>query len=76
MVVETVTVPKIRRGSPLLCFVYAKIRKRFRRKLLFINAFNLNGMFLLVIFQYLIFFIGKLIETITVHENAFFNLFF
>ena len=31
-------------------------------------------MFLRVIFQYLIFFIGKVIET--VHENGFINLFF
>ena len=38
-------------------------------KLLFINVFNLNRMFLRVIFQYLIFFIGKVTETITVHDK-------
>ena len=52
------------------------VLERFRRKLFLIDVFNLNWMFLQVIFQYLIFLIGKVIETITVQENGFFHLIF
>ena len=43
---------------------------------MFVNAFNLNRVFLRFIFQYLIFLSEKVIETISVQENACSNLFF
>ena len=59
MLIETVTVLKIERGSPLFCFAYSKIWKWFRWKLLFINAFNLNWIFLQLNLKYLIIFDWK-----------------
>ena len=80
MVIETVAVPNIGRDSPLFCYIYAKIWKRFRRKSLFINAFNLNRIILKLIFsiynQFLIVLYEKVIETIAVHENECNNLLF
>ena len=78
--IETITVPNIGCDSPLLCYIYAKIWRRFRRKLLFINVFNLNRMILKLVFsiynQFLIFLYKKVIETITVHENGCNNVLF
>ena len=68
--IEAVTVPKIGRCSPLICFVYAKIWKRFTRKSFFINVFNPNRMFLKLIIQCIILLYEKVIETITVFANG------
>ena len=80
MVIETVAVPNIGRDSPLFCYIYAKTWKQFRTKSLFLNVFNLNRMFLKLIFsiyyQFLVFLCEKVIKTMTVHENGCKNLLF